>query len=168
MRKPKKRPDPKTPEEFAALQKEWYEYLKAEGFEDLEWIDHKTGRGQASDYLKKPSAYLAKHYDPSVAEYYRKCRIYLEHGEFESGLHKFVFKLHTEGASYRDIVKEVERYPQRFGRTVSIFWISQHLNNMLDYVELWHHTSEHGILNPANEEFYIEDIPIKPLDPDSE
>jgi hypothetical protein len=168
MKKPKKRPEPKTQAEFASLQKEWYDYLKDTGFDDLEWVDHKTGKGQGSDYLKQPSMYLSKQYDASVEEYYRKCRIFLQHGDFKSGTLKFVFKRHTEGASYRDIAAEIERYPQRFGRTYSIFWISQRLNEMLEYMEYWHYMHPEGLLNPGSQDFVVEDLPLKPLDPESE
>lgn len=160
--KPKARPEPKSQKEFAALQKEWYDYLKHKGFEDIEWVDHRTGYGQNSDNLKSPSSYVAKQYDPAVEEYYRKCRIYLEHGEFESKLLRYVFQLHTEGLSYRKIAKEVRKRKQWFGRTISIFWISQHLNELLDYIEYWHYMNPMGV-NYPDTDFFIEDIPIKPL-----
>lgn len=165
--KPKTRPEPRTQAEFAALQKEWYDYLAKTGFEDLEWVDHKTGKGQGSDYLKSPSTYIAKQYDSSVEEHYRKCRIFLAHGEIESKLLKYVFELYTDGKSYREIAKEVRNKKQWFGRTISIFWISQHLNELLEFVDFWHYLDPNGV-NFPDSDFYISEIPLKPSEPQSE
>jgi len=40
--------------DFLKLKSEWYKKLQESGFEDLEWHDFKTGRGESSPYLKKP------------------------------------------------------------------------------------------------------------------
>ena len=93
--------------EYARLQKEWYNKLKDDGFEDLEWIDHSTGKGQNSDYLKRPSQSIAISYSPETEEHYRIMRHYATHCAEGCLLDHFMFEAYTDGNSYRDIVKIV-------------------------------------------------------------
>ena len=111
--------------EFYKLQKKWYDKLKKEGFDDIE--GGKPGL-EYSDFIKRHSLEMKKAYNPKTEEYYRRCRIHANHGSFDTNLQKYVFTCHAEGHSYRKIIKMVRA---RFKRSISVFYISDHVNKVL-------------------------------------
>ena len=76
--------------EFRELQTEWYDKLKEEGFDDLEWFDPKTGMGLGTPYLKNSTSItpgeLCRKYHPELDNHYRLCRNFLAHGPFYPNL----------------------------------------------------------------------------------
>ena len=71
--------------EFANLQKEWYDKLSESGFEDIEWVDHKTGIGHGSTWLKTQTSHnRAITYNPDTEEYFRLARSFYQHGKFKN------------------------------------------------------------------------------------
>lgn len=99
--------------EYIALQKEWYEKLKREGFDDLEYF---YDNGEAREWLKGTSKFVSMEteevHNPSLTydntlDYYLKVDKILETTLFDSEEHKYIFTLHTEGLSLRKIAKLV-------------------------------------------------------------
>lgn len=50
-------------------------------------------------------ANLKRRYNPDIENYYRLCRIYLTYGEFNTQEEKLLWTLHTDGLSYREILR---------------------------------------------------------------
>jgi len=97
--------------QFRALQKQWYQRLKAEGFKDLEYAGSFTYPGQ---YAGK----LAFTYDDdpvsweSREEYYRVAGRYLHEHKFRNEKEREIFALHVEGNDKPDILKKLRlKYP---------------------------------------------------------
>lgn len=166
------RPPTAEEAEFAKLQKHWYTKLKAEGFKDLEWVDSKTGFGHDAPFRgSKSLSYLRSKYSPGTEEHYRRCRVFLAHYKFtrkERQL-KYIMNWHTEGLSLRDMLVEMEHQSQSwdnppFKKVYSVYWVHCRLQEILDFVDFWHYLDEHGLDNPANDEFVINDIPLKPTE----
>ena len=91
--------------EMLRLQKLWYKKLKDEGFCDIEAMD-KEG-SMDSPMMTQTMSGIAYRYDPSVEEYYRLARHFLYQGAFESDMAKHCWELHSEGTSYREIVRSL-------------------------------------------------------------
>ena len=95
--------------EFRALQKKWYGKLKDTGFEDIEQDPTDEGgpleRWAASSLRAKFDAtkYSAKE------EYYRLAGQFLYSHEFETGLEKDIWALHSEGVSVRHTVLRLKK-----------------------------------------------------------
>lgn len=163
------RPLSEKEQEFAELQSKWYAKLAENGFEDQEWVDHKTGFGHDAPFRKKTSCQIRKKYDPAVEEHFRRCRVFLEHGQIKPLSIKRLFEWYTEGLSTRQIATKIKeqratwRGKRTFERDFSHNWVAERLREVLDYMEFWHYLSENGLDNPANDEYYIEDIPIRPM-----
>lgn len=113
---------------FIEIQNKWYDKLKKSGFKDLEWIDPKTGLGQNTPYLLTEDSKLKDRYNPSEQTYYENALSYYHHGNFKSKLHKFIWKCHAEGISYRKMRKNIKSRGFKF--VPSIFWISVEINKI--------------------------------------
>lgn len=86
---------------FEALQKEWYQKLKDDGFEDVEasnWRIHPNLSQTKRDVL---------HFNHTLI-YYQRCRSFLHHYTFDSLIDKCIWKLYSEGFSYREIAKRLK------------------------------------------------------------
>lgn len=72
--------------QFIKLQNKWYDKLRKSGYDDIEFLNKQTGRGQDSPYLsstKNRSTYkIRKKYSSASSAYYRLSSIFLAHGEF--------------------------------------------------------------------------------------
>lgn len=100
-------PKPGTPE-FKQLQDLWYAKLKADGFNDLESVDHK-GRDRRDWLLNgKSLADFVKTYSPETELYYRRLTHYLTHRPHwhPDAFTRFAARLHVQGISYRVIVEK--------------------------------------------------------------
>lgn len=106
--------------ELKRIQKEWYQKLKAEGFDDIEDHSHpdtllKTRHG---DYFR--CRYDAAQFE-FKEEYYRRVSQFLHEYPFPNRsqlplfhdnhdlLHKRILELHAEGWSFRKIAEELTR-----------------------------------------------------------
>jgi len=140
------------PAEFIELQKKWYNKLKASGFEDIEWVDHSTGKGQNSDYLKRPDQMRIRAFTHDKQMYYSLCSNYLAHVKIKNTEHRFVFNKHAEGLAYRKIMK---LFKARFKKYVSIFYIHYHIHKFKKLMFEWNKTNSEGLLSkeqePAND-----------------
>ncbi len=164
--KPKRKPgrpfkDRATFKTFAGLQKHWYDKLKAEGFDDIEWTDHKSGIGQNSDYLKRADQQRIQHVKPNTYEYFRLCTNYFTNcTRWKSNYHRTSWKLYCEGATYRQILDFCNaKYKQK--RT--LFYMHYIIKQLEAKCMVWNERSKYGMLNPAEQDFVVDDIPIKAL-----
>lgn len=107
--------------EFIALQNEWYEKLKKDGFEDIEFYNPKTGQGHNSPYMRtrnSPHArQLAQNYSPQLLQHFRLCQNYLAHGPFYSNLRSKYLKLRANG----DLPAKIRSFPD-FQRAQDIYY----------------------------------------------
>ncbi len=118
-------------ESFAKTQKIWYDKLKKEGFNDLEWINHATGAGQNGPYLKESSPPINEQKMEEHINHFAKCSRYLHYGKFKTPLHKKVWAMYCEGISYRNMMKKLKKEGKN-KYIPSIFWISMHINQMIN------------------------------------
>lgn len=146
--------------QFPALQKHWYDKLASGGFKDLEWVDHKTGRGQNSDHLRDSLGSIRKAYNPDVENHFRLCRNYLSNASIRPAWRKEIFELYVEGVSYRAIRKILldRNSPGPAGKPTSHATIFRVVKEMKLEMETWNIHSPKGMLNPSNQDVWFEDL----------
>lgn len=89
--------------EFKSLERDWYQKLKKEGFQDAE--------DATKDYrpLHEWHSFRFAAKDPlrleSAKDYYDKAKDLLESYPFKTPMHKWIWELHTSGLSKRKIEK---------------------------------------------------------------
>jgi hypothetical protein len=127
--------------EFLRLQKEWYQKLEADGFEDLEFTDLKTGNTK-SDYLKIALPKSTKDRAESLELYYALFRNFLTHVTIHDGIDDCIVRYHSQGLGYKDIVKKLNRkYSKKFSASI----VPQRLRRIKKRVMNWNNTSQHGL-----------------------
>lgn len=128
--------------DFVKLQAQWYQKLKDDGFNDLEWVDKRTGVGHDAPYLKKPILNVQRSYDAAIENHFRLCRNYLTHGTFETLIDRLIFELYTNGISYEDIEQEIQK---KYNRKRSNFWIATRLKKLKRDMYKFNMTHPEGI-----------------------
>lgn len=90
---------------FKELQSEWYDRLKADGFDDLEspgghlrGFDHRTWRRALEDRSKREG-------------YFERALDVLNRYEFENEQQRMIWALHVEGLPVRTIGERVQKHP---------------------------------------------------------
>jgi hypothetical protein len=87
--------------EFKDLQKDWYKKLKDSGFQDIE-----RGAGQLkTDPLQNIKTFYDLNSFESKQEYFRMAGAFLYSYKFKNEAEKLIWRLHSEGVSFRTIVK---------------------------------------------------------------
>lgn len=138
-------PDPGTSQaQFAKLQKQWYAKLAKDGFEDIEWVNHSTGKGQDSSFLKGSLA-SGKQYHPGRELYYQLASNYLQNCKNLKNrpYHKFIWKLHSEGMTYAEIEAAVKK---KYKKSVSIYTLYYQIKDMAKLCYKWNATHHEGLL----------------------
>ena len=130
--------------EFAKLQKQWYAKLAKDGFEDIEWVNHSTGTGHDSGYLKG-SLISGKAYHPGRELYYQLASNYLQHclALKNRKYHHYLWKLHTAGHTYDEIEVLVLK---KFKRSVSKFTIYYQIKRLAQLCYRWNSKAKEGLL----------------------
>ena len=129
-RKTKNRTKKSKQVDLQALQKQWYAKLADEGFEDIEWT-----KGNNSPYLKTalntkdPFHFVAKQ------EYYNMAESYLHNRMELRGRERFIWKLHSEGATYEEITNA---YNRRYKNHKSVYTIYYDVQKILERCKAWH------------------------------
>lgn len=99
----------KTSSEFRRLKKKWDQILQESGFRDIERY-YADGRPYPTIYKHDFGAGNRK-IDPvkyeEVSEYYRLARQFLHDYSFESPKEKKIWELHSDGLSYRKIIRNL-------------------------------------------------------------
>lgn len=163
--------------EYIALYNKWYSKLKKSGFEDIEWYDKKRAKGQNSDFLIDQSSKIRASYRQSIAEHYRLCRNFLTHYKFRDRKEKLIFKLYTDGTTYRSILKILKEKDLRSKRNyyyftksgkvgMSLFKLSRsYIPRLIKICHEWNVTNKKGCLHPNNTDVYAEEVLIKERTP---
>lgn len=97
-------------EEFINLQDEWYDKLKDEGFDDIEYMS-KTG-----SLVKRPGGQVMGKLINSRgdAEYYRRAKMHSHHLKRANMVDTYVWNNHADGLSVRKIASQYnEDHPRR-------------------------------------------------------
>lgn len=81
----------------AKMQREWYDRLKAEGFDDIEYADGSLRVACRENRGIDPLEY------ESTVEYYSRAAEFLDTWEWPSPVHREVWRMHSEGATLREI-----------------------------------------------------------------
>jgi len=92
-----------TTKSLAKLKKLWYQKLRESGFKDIERKDGTVGRGaprvdNLNDVQKQ-----------AIQDYYSMCRNFLEEHTFDNEVERFIWSLHSEGTSVRDISNQLQK-----------------------------------------------------------
>jgi hypothetical protein len=91
--------------EFIKLNRQWRKKLRASSFKDIE---------RSETQLSVYSYQVYDNYDPAVEDYYSKAQEFLNSYQFSTQLDQFIWQLHSEGKSYREIsfcLEESKAYP---------------------------------------------------------
>lgn len=139
-----------TDQQFAKLQKQWYAKLAKDGFEDIEWVNHSTGKGHDSGYLKG-SLISGKQYHPGRELYYQLASNYLQHckGLKNDTYRRFIWKLHSEGQTYAEIESAVKR---RFRQSVSVYTLYYQIKHIAKLCYRWNKRHSEGLLRKRAED----------------
>ena len=133
---------------FAAIQKQWYSKLAKTGFKDLEWVDHSTGRGQNSDYLRGSLA-AGKPYHAGRALYYQLATNYYAHCARLKGYNRFIWGLHANGATYEDIIAQVK---QKYKRKTTIYTLYYQIQELARKCWNWNNEAQEGLFVKRSED----------------
>lgn len=130
--------------EFIKLQKQWYAKLAKEGFEDIEWIDHSTGKGHNSPFLRG-SMQGGRRYHAGRDLYFRMATNYLHNCKSSSlrNYRRIIWRLHAEGATYQEIVNELSN---KHGLTISIFTVFSDIQHIAKLCRKWNQTAPEGLM----------------------
>lgn len=134
--------------EFAKLQKTWYDKLSAEGFQDIEWVDHKRGTGHDSPHLKG-SLILGKQYHPGRQLYFDMACAYLQHCTALKGYYRFIWRLHATGHTYDQIMEQLSKKYSNHPSKFTVFYDIEHLAKKCFK---WNARAAEGILRKRNED----------------
>lgn len=88
------------------LRNEWYEYLKSNGFTDIERGDYLTDHKSIIDLQALKDFQTHSAYEARVS-YYQWAREKLNDGSFSSERDKLIWEYHAEGLSRRQISPRV-------------------------------------------------------------
>lgn len=152
----KKQPRPGSPE-FKALQKEWYDRLKAKGFKDIE---------DSKGNIKKPSHLLfhKNRNNTNRYDYFRLLDQYMTSGyrQFNKWgkLDKAAFRLHAQGYSLRESAN-ILKAKKNLNFNHSYLKVKALIDPMVDACMEWHRESPAGSLNPANADVLAEEVLIR-------
>jgi hypothetical protein len=139
-----------TQAQFAKLQRQWYAKLAKEGFDDIEWVDHRTGKGHDSGFLKG-SLISGKAYHPGRELYYQLATNYLIHcaNLRNRPYERFIWKLHAGGATYDEIESAVAT---KYHKTVSKYTIYYQIKDLAKLCYKWNARHREGLLRKRAED----------------
>lgn len=113
--------------QFKKLQKQWYEKLAKEGFEDIEQTD-----GNLKVWTSHIHRSLQSLANPTLREaketYYRLASQFLHEFVFPDQKTKKIWQMHSDGISYRHIAKELAKSGHHADKD-SIWRIVRNLRN---------------------------------------
>lgn len=102
--------------EMRTLQRQWYRKLEAEGFENIEYEGGELKALPAPGHLRSDSL-TPEDYD-AHAEYYQRAAVFLRHHRFAADLDRDIWRLHSEGGTFRDIAQQLGTYTRKVNDTV--------------------------------------------------
>jgi hypothetical protein len=106
--------------EFVKLQSEWYDKLKDEGFEDIEYFSGRSAHSLDTPYLgtkRQPtSGSLRRRYSSQTSNHYRMCRNFLQNGPFTPILWQKYKNSGTLQTSHPTFTSFTRTFDQTFNR----------------------------------------------------
>lgn len=126
----------KKQQSLKELQKIWYKKLADSGFKDIEWGGPET---RFLTWAPKPDSAqdLA-----SKQTYYRLCERYLFNYKKLRGPRRFIWKMHSQGATYKEITIA---YNKKYTPGLSEYTIYYIVQEILEKAKVWNETSEDGV-----------------------
>jgi len=124
--------------EFKKLKNTWYQKLKKDKFEDIEWHDAITSDGENSPYLKSHFAqsYLGDRLtdqetlaNSSQFRHQRAIDHFNANGVFEHEVDRTLWDLYASGATYRKMSQEL-RITYKKVKAYSVFWVSYRIKHL--------------------------------------
>ncbi len=106
------------------MRKEWYSYLKQEGFEDIEKGEQLVDEGQR--FLLDNKAFQSPQTFHAQVNYYQWARSKVNDGEFKAERDKLIWEYHSEGLSGRQMAP-------RIGLGQS--WLSRKIHKIENYLK---------------------------------
>lgn len=103
----------KKPLSYEEEREKWYSKLKKEGFEDIE-ADEYNLKVYANNRFKATFKELGPGGWQAKAAYYQMASNFLESYKFENNIEKAMWMYHTEGISYRDIAKTLNKLNKKY------------------------------------------------------
>lgn len=146
-------------EAYTKLQNEWYAKLAQDGFEDLEWLDKRTGKGHNSDHLRG-SASRGRTWAPERAQFYRLLQNFLTHYQFRNMQERYVLHQLNDGQTYRKILAGCRA---KYGLKHSLFWFYYYVQDLVAKMVKWNQVHAEGLLNPANADRWADDALLSDL-----
>lgn len=138
----------KTKKSFVELQNKWYKKLRDSGFNDLEWLDPKTGRGQNS-YLKRNTRPLktvlfseenlasGTFASTKTFNFYNKLRHFINDFKDLDEFDTFILYHFSEGETYRKISKLCKKHLKHSTRKFSTYWVYYNIKKLLLKFKEW-------------------------------
>jgi hypothetical protein len=139
--------------DLSKLTVKWYKKLKRSGFEDIEWLDVRTGYGQNTPYLKDSAMILGGRYSKETETHYRVCQNFCTHHIFTTKKAQFIFQEYTKGITFREILHRCKRkgghyaYNRDGSYNISLFTIHHTVQNYIKLAYEWNKTDPEGILH---------------------
>lgn len=99
----------KSKDNLERLTKIWYDKLKDEGFEDIEWFNPKQSGGQNTPYLKDSALNYKRRYNEFTAKHYQIMQNFCTFATFPSKKHRYIIEFYTEGITFREIIKKMRK-----------------------------------------------------------
>lgn len=121
--------------EFLKIQKEWYDKLKDNGFEDTEEYNEEIGSDGIS-FLKRSSKCFARRYNDSTFSRYQLYRSFLVNGDFLSFLDRKIWGMYADGQSLRDIATNLNK-ESNGDLDYSHFWVLTQIRRIKIDVYKW-------------------------------
>jgi hypothetical protein len=135
----------------------WYKKLKQSGFEDLEWLDNKTGLGQNTPHLKRSSARILQKYSAETAQHYNICSQYRQYHTFKCRRDEFCIDLYIQGIPYREIIKRARvkgtnyYYDYKGRQQLSLFSLHGIIKKYIIAAYDWNKNSPDGLNNQSEQ-----------------
>lgn len=103
-------PQQNEDKDFKIIQKEWYEKLKNEGFNDIEDTSHPHSPLKCWHSLRWKK--LSPDKIERVRHYYDKAQALLHIYKFQTELERLIWELHSQGHSKYQIEKQISHIPK--------------------------------------------------------
>lgn len=136
--------------QFAKLQKQWYAKLASEDFKDIEWVNHSTGTGHDSGFLRG-SMGGGKAYHPGRDLYFQLASNYLVHCKKlrQRPYDRLLWKLHSEGLTYDEVHEQMSK---RYSSMCSKFTMYYQIQNIAKLCYKWNLRHPEGLLRKRAED----------------
>lgn len=145
--------------EFLKLQEKWYKKAEDSGFNDLEYINFKTGTGQDDLFKRKANALLRSRLHQNSFHYYSLLTNFITHNQFYKGkgsTANFVAKLYAEGIPFRTIILKAQEEKKKFASSLHLKAIHVIVKQFVKDALKWNKEHEEGLEYPGTDEAILD------------